>query len=297
MPRNAVEQRSVRRLPDGRAAGPVDDAVVVEEPLEVRVAGDVVAVTMRTPGDDVELAIGFLHAEGIVATVDDIVSAMHCDEPDAPPEAAGNVIDVILAGDAPLSIDRLIETRRLSVTSSACGVCGRRSIDDLIERAGRVPDGPIVDEALVAGSTARLQQPTFEATGGSHAAVALGADGTVLAGREDIGRHNAVDKVVGALVKAKLIGAATGKPIDAARRPTILAVSGRASFEIIQKAAVARIPIVASVSAASSLAIDLAHDSGVTLAGFVRDGSLVVYTHPERLAPATRANEEKEKTP
>jgi FdhD protein len=271
-----VTDRTVQRL--GRDGTPDErrsDAIAVEEPLEIRVAGDPMVLTMRTPGDDADLAVGFLFAEGVIGSIDDVGTVAHCGRPGE--EGFGNVIDVAPGPGVSLDPERLSTTRRGTLTTAACGVCGRRSIDDLLARAGTVPPGPVVPRAFVGESTERLRdvQPAFDRTGGLHAAVVLAADGAVLAAAEDVGRHNAVDKVIGALVRARRIG----EP-----GPTILAVSGRVSFEIVQKAAVARIPIVAGVSAPTSLAVDLADRLGVTLAAFVRGGAFNVYAHPERIA-------------
>ncbi len=260
----------------------VEDNVAIEEPLEIRIASEPVATTMRTPGDDGLLALGFLFAEGIVTSIDDVGTLAHCGRPGE--EGFGNVIDVTPGAGVSLDIDRIQLSRRGTLITAACGVCGRRSIEDLRARCGVLPDGPVVAASLLTGGARDLRghQPNFERTGGTHAAAALAADGTTLASFEDVGRHNAVDKVVGALLKERLVG--TGRPGEAAAWPVLLCVSGRASFEIVQKAAAARIPIVASVSAASSLAIDLARTTGITLAAFVRGDRLSVYSRPERIA-------------
>jgi FdhD protein len=186
-----------------------------------------------------------------------------------------------------LEVERLDTARRGTLTTAACGVCGRRTVEDLLALCAPLPPGPALPGALVARAAERLRevQRNFERTGGVHAAAALDAGGEVLAAFEDVGRHNAVDKVVGALVLDGTVRSARSTGGAASSRPPrLLVVSGRASFEIIQKAAMARIPVVASVSAASSLAIDLAERAGVTLATFVRGGRFNVYTHPERLS-------------
>jgi FdhD protein len=174
-----------------------------------------------------------------------------------------------------LDPERVLDAHRFSVTSSACGVCGRRSIDALLARAGAVAPGPPLPPEGVASAVARLrdEQPIFAASGGVHAAAVFDASLTLLVCREDVGRHNAVDKAVGALLRRGLAEAA----------PALLAVSGRASFEIVQKAAAAGIGVIASVSAASSLAVDLAEAAGIALCAFVRNGALELYTHPARL--------------
>jgi FdhD protein len=185
-----------------------------------------------------------------------------------------------------LDVERVRTARRGTLTTSACGMCGRQSVDDLMKACGIVRASPPLPARMLAGSTARLRdiQRNFAQTGGVHAAAALADDGLVIAAFEDVGRHNAVDKVVGALVLDGRASRASTPPPVASPRVALLAVSGRASFEIVQKAAMAGIPVVASVSAASSLAVDLAERLGVGLAAFVRDGSFNLYTHPERIA-------------
>jgi len=266
----------------GASAISAADVVAVEEPLKVRVDGETIAVTMRTPGEDRDLALGFLFAEGVIATVDDVGVVSHCGRP-----GDRNVIEVRSAPGTMLAPERVLEGRRWTTTTSACGVCGRRDIDALLARCGPVGVAGVVAADVVTDCVVRLRvlQRTFARTGGTHAAAAFTADGVLLASHEDVGRHNAVDKVVGALLRRRLVGRAAGSP-----GPFVLAVSGRASFEIVQKAAVARIPVVASVSAASSLAVDVASATGITLAAFVRGDRYNVYTHPERLAPAGAAS-------
>jgi len=253
----------------------------VEEPLEIRVSGDTVAVTMRTPGDDGDLALGFLYAEGIIDSAADVGGVAHCGRPGE--EGYGNVIEVTPGAGAALDWERVSLSRRGTLTTAACGVCGRRTIDDLLTACAPLPPGSGLPRGAVAAAIGSLRsaQALFERTGGTHAAAAHAGDGTRIVAREDVGRHNAVDKVVGALLRERLVGAgASGGPAA----PALLAVSGRASFEIVQKAIRARIPVVASVSAPTSLAVDLALRAGLTLAGFVRDGRINVYSHPARLA-------------
>jgi FdhD protein len=266
-----VTQRPAARFgPAGRSD--VDD-VAVEEPLEMRVAGDPLAITMRTPGHDQELALGFLYAEGVIGSVDDVGSAVHCGR--VGEEGFGNVIDVLPGPGTALAPERILGARRGTVVSSACGVCGRLSIDDLAARCIPVDDPSTTDTATLARIVAALRtdQRVFARTGGVHAAGIFDLAGHLIVLREDIGRHNAVDKVVGHLVLQRALPACS----------RVLAVSGRASFEIVQKAVVARIPIVASVSAASALAIDLAARMNVTLAAFVRDGGMNVYAAGHRV--------------
>jgi FdhD protein len=274
-PTGAVVLREVVRADGGAAL----DALAVEEPLEIRVDGDPVATTMRTPGADGDLALGFLFAEGILAGAEDVGTIIHCGRPGE--EGYGNVLDVRSAGGVRIDPERVLEGKRFVRVGSACGVCGRQTIDDLLARVTAVDPALRLSPALVhAGIEAlRRSQPVFERTGGLHAAVLLDAAGTVLAAAEDVGRHNAVDKAVGALLRTGRLGprAAPGSA------PLLLAVSGRAGFEIVQKAAAAGVPAVASVSAPSSLAVDLARSAGVALLGFVRAGRMNVYSHGERL--------------
>lgn len=271
--------RASKRVPIERwrsgAAERVDDDVVVEEPLEIRLAGDTLAITMRTPGHDRELVLGFLLSEGIIASADDVSGLAHCDHVDD--EARGNVVEVTLAPGVkpPASADDAPLARRGTVTTSACGVCGRRSVDDLLARAARVPDGDAVraETLLAAMHALREHQPLFAATGACHAACLVDLDGAYVATFEDVGRHNAVDKVIGSRVRARALPVAGHA----------LVVSGRASFEIVQKAAVAGVPIVVSVSAATSLAIDVARRANVALVGFTRGDAFTVYTGAERV--------------
>jgi FdhD protein len=273
IPREGVAERSVERVAAGVRKRD-RDYVAVEEPLEIRLASDPLAITMRTPGEDRFLAVGFLFAEGIIASIDDLGSVAHCGRPGD--EGYGNVIDVMPGPGVVFDAPRLEGTRRGTLTTASCGVCGRRSIDDLLERLGVVDSEVEVRATILTSSPARLEeaQHRFAHTGGVHAAAAQAPDGTVLAHAEDIGRHNAVDKVVGHLLYERRLGSP---------EVAVLAVSGRVSFEIIQKAAAAGIPIVSAVSAPTSLAIDLAERAGITLAAFVRGGRMNVYTHPRRV--------------
>jgi FdhD protein len=263
---------------DGGRADRRPDAVAVEEPLEIRVDGETVAVTMRTPGADGDLALGFLLAEGMIAGAGDVGSVAHCGRPGE--EGYGNVVDVHSAGGHRIDPERVLEGRRWSTTSSACGVCGRRSIDGLLARCATVGDAPVLPASGILRCMARLSelQPVFSRTGGLHAAAAFGDGEGLLASAEDVGRHNAVDKVVGALLRRGL----AGPPGGAGAR--LLTVSGRPSFEIVQKAAAAGIPVVAGVSAPSSLAVELARGAGIALVGFARGDRLNVYTHERRIA-------------
>jgi FdhD protein len=273
-----VTRRTVVRFSEGEAAAPEEDSVAVEEPLEIRVSSDTVAITMRTPGQDRELAVGFLFSEGILRSVEDLGGVTYCGRPGE--EGWGNIIEVTPAPGLVLEVERVSSARRGTLTTSACGVCGRRSVDDLMAVCSPVPPGLVLAPEVVGRATDRLRdvQRNFERTGGVHAAAVLDASGELLASAEDVGRHNAVDKVVGTLVLGGAVRSSRASPSIPTPRierpPAVLVVSGRASFEIVQKAAVARIPVVASVSAGRS---------GVTLATFVRGGRFNVYTHPERM--------------
>jgi FdhD protein len=281
MSKPGMAERPVRRIQAGDLAPLVNDAVAIEEPLEIRVAGDAVAITMRTPGADAQLAAGFLFAEGIIRNVDDLGTLSHCGQ--VGEEGYGNVLDVIPAPGMHLDLERVQATRRGTLTTAACGVCGRRSVDDLLALVTPLPVVERIPRRLVASAPEflRAAQATFTRTGGTHAAALLASDGRILAVHEDVGRHNAVDKVVGTLLLAARLGNPRS-PADAVA-PAVLVVSGRSSFEMVQKAAMARIPVLASVGAATTLAIDLAERAGVTLAAFVRGATFNLYTHPERL--------------
>jgi len=278
MPKPVAWYEVVRCRMDGWTRCP--DAVVVEEPLEIRVDGETIATTMRTPGRDADLALGFLFAEGLIAGADDVGSAAHCGRPGD--EGRGNVIDVRSAGGHRIDVERVLEGRRWAPTASSCGVCGRRTIADLLSRIPRVAARSVAaDLAVRAVAELGASQPAFARTGGLHAAAIRGEDGALLAAAEDVGRHNAVDKAVGSLLAARIIGRGSS-----GAGPAVLAVSGRTSFEIVQKAAMAGIVCVAGVSAPSSLAIDLAREAGVALLGFVRGGGWNAYAGAERLLAA-----------
>jgi FdhD protein len=260
------------------------DTVVVEEPLEIRVGGQPLSVTMRTPGHDVELAAGFLVSEGVIASGADFRSAIHCGGPGTgvvgvtSSENTYNVLDVSLAPgvERPSS-----DIARNFYTTSSCGVCGKASIDAVatVSVHDVAGDPATIDAARLAGlpDALRAGQAVFDKTGGLHAAALFdAATGELMVLREDVGRHNAVDKVVGWAVLADRL------PL----RGTVLQVSGRASFELVQKAVMAGIPILSAVSAPSSLAVELAAASGLTLAGFVRGRSLNVYAREDRVTVA-----------
>jgi FdhD protein len=272
----ALREVQVTRV-SGSPARVTEDHVVTEEPLEIRVSGDSLAVTMRTPGHDRELVLGFLWAEGILASLSDVSAIAHCGRPGD--EGYGNTIEVTPAPAARLRLpgDDAPMARRGTLTTSACGVCGRRTIDDLLARCARVDPGGSMTKGAVLNAVAglRARQPLFARSGGCHAASLVTFEGEHVATFEDVGRHNAVDKIVGASLLA-------GR-LPASRRA--LVVSGRTSFEIVQKAVAAGIPIVVGVSASSSLAIDVARRAGVTLVGFARGTECVVYAGQDRIAP------------
>jgi FdhD protein len=239
----------------------VDDVVAIEEPLEIRVDGAPLAVTMRTPGDDEELALGFLYGEGLIdgprpaGLTDDL---------------ANNIVEV--AG--PLI---RVPGARSFYTTSSCGVCGKGALEEVAVHAEPLdtdPALPVIARELAMDLPARLVQPTFQRTGGTHATGLFTAGGELVLTREDVGRHNAMDKVIGHSLRAGRV------PLN----DHVLCVSGRLSFELVQKAAVAGAPILIGVGAPSSLAISLADDRGLTLCGFARRGRLNVYTWPERIA-------------
>jgi FdhD protein len=236
----------------------VEDLVAIEEPLEIRVDGTALAVTMRTPGDDEELALGFLYGEGLI----DGPRAAGLTE-----DFAANTVEV----SGPLTRD---PGARNFYTTSSCGVCGKGALEEVAVHSAPIAAGaPVIERALAASLPDRLMQPTFQRTGGTHATGLFTATGELVLTREDVGRHNAMDKVIGhALVEGLT-------PLS----EHVLCVSGRLSFELVQKAAVAGAPILIGVGAPSSLAIELAADRGLTLCGFARRGTLNVYTSAERI--------------
>ncbi len=240
----------------------VADRVAIEEPLEIRVGGTALAVTMRTPGHDEELAVGFLVSEGLIAPGAVITGP--------PADLAGNIVEVVA------ELVRSPDTRRFYATSS-CGICGKGALEEVAVLAAPLPPtaaGPRVSRALLAGLPDRLVQPGFAATGGLHATGLFTPEGELLLVREDVGRHNAMDKVIGR------------RGLDAALplHGLVLCVSGRLSFELVQKAVVAGAPVLVGAGAPTSLAIALAAERGLTLAGFARRGRVNVYTAPERVA-------------
>jgi FdhD protein len=234
-----------------------EDVVAVEEPLEIRVDGVPLVVTMRTPGHDEELALGFLYGEGLI-------DAPHHSGPTV--DFAANTVEV--AG--PLARD---PGERRFYTTSSCGVCGKGALEEVAVHSPPLPPGPTVARSLLAALPDRLEQPAFERTGGMHATGLFDDAGTLLLVREDVGRHNAMDKVIGRAVLDGMV------PLG----ERILCVSGRLSFELVQKAAVAGAPVLVGVGAPSSLAVSLAEERGMTLCGFARRGRGNLYTHPERV--------------
>jgi FdhD protein len=256
-PPYSAAEVDVVRLPRGAQER---DCVAVEEPLEIRIGGEPVAVTMRTPGHDEELALGFCISEGL-----------RPESARVPDDLAANTVDVVATG---FDSDRL---RRSFYTSSSCGVCGKGALEAVAVEAPHVESALRVPLAIVAALPERLRdaQAAFAATGGLHASGLFSADGELLCAREDVGRHNALDKVIGWSFLEGLL------PLS----QSVVCVSGRLSFELVQKAAVAGCPVLVAVGAPSSLAVDLAADRGVTLCGFVRNGAANVYTEPWRIVP------------
>lgn len=263
------DRRRVLRF-DGSRHQYRPDLLAVEEPLEIQLGGEPYSVTMRTPGDDVDLALGLLHSEGIVSTASDVVTAKHCTDSDL------NVLEVT-------TVHPVAVSGRSFTVSSACGVCGTSSLDALRDHLSHghghdiSADGITVPSAVLSAAPdlLRQSQKVFAKTGGLHGAALITTDGTVECVREDVGRHNAVDKVVGWALRSDRV------PLVG----RILAVSGRVGAEIVQKAAAAGIPVIAAVSAPSTMAVDLAKSWGITLAGFVRDNRFNVYSGFDRILP------------
>lgn len=272
MGRVTARRPVLRITPEGRTHRP--DTLAVEEPLEIRLGGRSLTVTMRTPGHDVELVHGFLLSEGIIGHRDDVVTVRYCNGVDESGANTYNVLDVALAAGVAVPDGAGV---RAFPTTSACGVCGKQSLEQVRTRT-RFPLGSdtvevTVDALASMPDALRRQQKIFDTTGGLHAAGLFTPDGALLVLREDVGRHNAVDKVLGwALTENRV-------PLS----DTMLIVSGRASFELAQKSVMAGIPVLGAVSAPSSLAVDLAADAGLTLVGFLRGGTMNVYTGAERI--------------
>lgn len=266
-------RQKVLRIRDG-AVDERPDTLAVEEPLEIRLDGSPLTVTMRTPGHDFDMAAGFLVSEGVITATEDVLATRYCAGTDEDGRNTFNVVDVTLAAHVPAP-DTSLE--RNFYTTSSCGLCGKASLDAVRTRARWPVDGdPVgVEPSLLSSLPDRLResQRVFDRTGGLHAAGLFDAEGRALVVREDVGRHNAVDKVLG---WAQRTGAL---PL----RGKVLALSGRASFELVQKAWMAGIPVVTAVSAPSSLAVELAREAGITLVGFLRGSSMNVYAGTHRV--------------
>jgi FdhD protein len=270
----ALRSVGVTRVRSGVRAAE-SDLAATEEPLELRLHGHPFAVIMRTPGADRELAAGFLLAERVITGADGLGTIAHCTDPAA--DHPENVVDVTLANGSAEAIARLLAGRRQVTTNSACGMCGRRTIESLAADAAPIGAAWTVTASTIVALPARLRarQAVFDETGGLHAAGLFSRDGGFVDVAEDVGRHNAVDKIVGRMLMRDVL------PLS----DHLLCVSGRTSFEIVQKAIFAGIPIVAAVSAPSSLAIELAQEYGVTLVGFIRGDGFNIYAHPWRVDP------------
>lgn len=267
-------RRKVLRIRDG-VVDQRPDTLAAEEPMEIRVGGRALTITMRTPGDDFDLAVGFLVSEGVVRAASDVVAARYCAGATDDGTNTYNVVDVALDPSLP-PLDVSLE--RNFYTTSSCGLCGKASLDAVrTASTWSVADDPLrLTPALLAALPERLRaaQRVFDRTGGLHAAALFSATGELVVVREDVGRHNAVDKVIGHAVRNGML------PL----RESILMVSGRASFELVQKAVMAGIPALAAVSAPSSLAADLAEENGMTLVGFLRGSSMNVYAGADRIS-------------
>ena len=272
MARVTTRRRAQHVTADAAVARP--ETLAVEEPLEIRLNGSPITVTMRTPGSDIELAQGFLLTEGVIGRRDDIVTARYCRGTGTDAANTYNVLDVTLAPTVP---PPEVDITRNFYTTSSCGVCGKAALDavQLISRypPGDVPASVAADTLTAMPEQLRCAQKVFTSTGGLHGAALFDVDGTMLVAREDIGRHNAVDKVIGWALEHGRI------PLNTA----VLLVSGRASFELTQKAVMAGVPVLAAVSAPSSLAVDLASQSGVTLVAFLRNNSMNIYSRADRI--------------
>ncbi|MES2598075.1 MAG: formate dehydrogenase accessory sulfurtransferase FdhD [Verrucomicrobiota bacterium] len=267
---------TVRRLTLPDAVTITEDVTAREEPLEIRVEGRSVAVVMRTPGHDEELVAGFLISEGVVKSPRDLLEVSQCPSTN---NKYGNVVDVLLAGSAVVNWDSL--TRHV-FSASSCGICGKTSLESVFQKfevlSSEVTAESFVTPSLLASLPPKLRaaQPTFAQTGGLHACAIFDEHGELLVLREDVGRHNALDKVLGWALRENLL------PFS----KHVLLLSGRVSFEMMQKALAAGVPVVAAISAPSSLAVQFAHDSGQTLVGFLRGETMNVYTHPQRIVGA-----------
>ena len=267
-----VANTRVMRWANGGLDNETEDWVAREEPLEIRVKGESIVVTMRTPGHDKELAIGFLLAEGVITNSSDVLEIAYCQQGEA--SLHKNILNVFLSPEVEINLDRL---KRNVYASSSCGLCGKASIESLqniFEPLNKIETVISVDKILTLAQKLRAKQSTFDKTGGLHAAGIFDLNGQLLVLREDIGRHNAVDKILGHLFLKNRM------PLE----DCVLMVSGRASFEIIQKSLAGRVGIICAVSAPSSLAVDMAKESGQTLIGFLRERKFNVYSHKERIS-------------
>lgn len=252
------------------------ESLAPEEPLEIRLDGRVITTTMRTPGNDIELAHGFLHSEGVIRSAEDITTARYCAGATGPDGA--NTYNVLELTSAATVRAPGLEHLRLTVTNSACGVCGSTSIESIMGKASRpiAPASLTPQQVLDFPQRLREHQVLFRRTGGVHAAAVFDSCGSLLVAREDIGRHNAVDKVVGHLLLKGDLGAPDSEVLGKAQG-RVLVVSSRASFELVQKAVMAGFSALVAVSAPSSLAVDLARESGLTLIAFARDNRFTLY--------------------
>jgi FdhD protein len=269
---NPMRQVTVVRV-SADARSTESDVAAVEEPLEVRLHDRSFAVIMRTPGSDRELAAGFLLAEGAIHDAADLGAVEHCRHPHHPD--VHNVVNVFLLGDAAGRLEATLDERRNVMANSSCGLCGRVTIDSLKIRAAPLRSTISVAPEVVHGlpEALRAQQAVFDRTGGLHGAALFTPTGDLITAAEDVGRHNAVDKVIGRMLLAERL------PLC----EVVLVVSGRTSYEIVQKAWLAGVPIICAVSAPSSLAIELAAEAGITLLGFARDRAFNIYSHPHRI--------------
>ena len=273
---NPATSINLSRLRAGRALEPAADVVATEEPLEIRIEGRSIAVVMRTPGHDEELAAGFLLTEGVVKRAEDLFEISVCPSRS---DGKGNVVDVLLSG---IAVDWDSLTRHV-FASSSCGLCGKATVDAVFQSFPKVAGAWSIPSSVLRSLPDKLRaaQSTFDQTGGLHASGIFDLDGNLLVLREDVGRHNALDKVLGFALRESLL------PLDRC----VLMVSGRVSFEIMPKALAGGIPFLAAVSAPSSLAVQFAEQSGQTLVGFLRGDSMNVYAHGERLThPAVDAS-------
>jgi FdhD protein len=268
-PHSTTLSAAIQKWKNGSLQSTINDELAIEEPLEIRVHGQSLAITMRTPGHDEELATGFLQTEGIIKDQGDLVEITRCNGDKH--NQGQNRLNIFLSPNLEIDLESL--TRHV-FASSSCGLCGKATIESVQQNFDPIEsDVRVLPETITSlPALLRNAQPTFDQTGGLHAAAVFDTKGKLVVCREDVGRHNAVDKIVGYGFLNKL-------PFD----KHILMVSGRASFEIMQKALAARLPILAAVSAPSSLAVDFAQENGQTLIGFVRGETMNIYTHPKRI--------------